>query len=243
MINKLLAAGLWVLFLGMPPMFSSGQGDEPARLSVFRVPDLEVTGNGSSPAWENAEWVTIPKRNNDQIHYSTRAKVLWSDTGIYFLFHCEDRVIHSTMQGNNLSLWEEDVVEVFLMPDDKYPLYFEYQLSPLNYELTLLIPNLDGKFLGWLPWNYEGDKMTRHQSVILRKGNQIDGAVEGWMAEFFIPWKLMDPLVKTPPVAGTTWKANMYRLDYDAGTTRFSWSPTVKNFHEPHHFGEFVFKE
>jgi hypothetical protein len=143
------------------------------------------------------------------------------------------------LQADNLKLWEEDVVEVFLMPDENYPLYFEYQLSPLNYELTLLIPNLDGNFLGWLPWQYEGDRKTRHETSVVRNEK---GAVEGWIAEFFIPWKLLTPLITGPPKKGDKWKANMYRLDYDKGMTRFSWQKTEINFHEPHNFGTFIFK-
>lgn len=219
---------------------SAQEGDPPASMDIIHVSDFEVTGTGSAPEWSQADWVNIPKRNNDHIEYRTHAKVLWSETGIYFLIKCDDRKITATMQGHNLNLWEEDVVEVFLMPDEKYPLYFEYQLSPLNYELTLLIPNLDGNFLGWLPWKYEGDRKTRHNSSVQK--DDSSGAVSGWTAEFYIPWKLMEPLAKTAPAPGTQWKANIYRLDYDNGTTRFSWNPTVRNFHEPHNFGTILFK-
>jgi hypothetical protein len=216
------------------------QIDNKARMEIVHVSDFEVSGTGSAPEWDKTDWTEIPQRNNENIDYQTRAKVLWSETGIYFLVSCEDHKINATLQGHNLNLWEEDVVEVFLMPDEKYPLYFEYQLSPLNYELTLLIPNLDGNFLGWLPWKYEGERKTRHNaSVQTAVGNN---AVTGWMAEFFIPWKLMEPMVKSAPTPGTQWKANIYRIDYDSGMTRFSWNPTTRNFHEPHNFGTFVFK-
>jgi hypothetical protein len=60
------------------------------------------------------------------------------------------------MQGDFLDLWNEDVVEAFFWTDESNPIYFEYELSPLNYELPILVPNNKGKFLGWLPWHYEG---------------------------------------------------------------------------------------
>jgi hypothetical protein len=44
------------------------------------------------------------------------------------------------------------------------------------------------------------------------------------------------------PEPGTQWSANIYRFDYDNGTTRYSWNPTVRNFHEPHNFGTILFK-
>jgi hypothetical protein len=213
---------------------------ETGQLYVEQTPDFEVSGQGSAPYWNNTGWITILQRNNDdKIEYSTRAKVLYSETGIYFLFNCEDKIVNPTLKGDNLKLWEEDVVEVFLMPDEKHPLYFEYQLSPDNYELTILVPNLEGDFFGWLPWQYEGERRTRRGTSIIRNES---GDTEGWIAEFFIPWKLFTPLVMEAPKPGTRWKANMYRLDYDHGQTRFSWQKTDRNFHEPENFGTFIFR-
>ncbi len=219
---------------------SARTGNKDAgKLTIIKTTDFEITGDGSSPEWHIAEWETIPQRSNEKVNYITKTKILYSDTGIYFLFYCEDEIITATMQENNLNLWEEDVVEVFLMPDENYPLYFEYQLSPLNYELTLLIPNLDGDFFGWIPWKYEGERKTRHETTILRDNG---GDVKAWMAEFFIPWKLLNPLITSPPEPGTEWRANIYRIDYDRGPAVFSWQKTDKHFHEPHNFGRVIFK-
>lgn len=234
---------LWLLAVLIGFVQASAQDNSAlATLEIIRVSDFEITGTGNAPQWDKTKWERIPQRNNNHLEYQTDAKVLWSETGIYFLIHCNDRKITATMQANNLNLWEEDVVEVFLMPDEKYPLYFEYQLSPLNYELTLLIPNLEGNFLGWLPWKNEGDRKTRHMSSIQKDSPGNIGAVKGWSAEFFIPWKLMEPLTIAAPMPGDQWRANIYRLDHDHGITRFSWNPTDKNFHEPHNFGTFIFK-
>jgi hypothetical protein len=225
--------------LSIDPPANPGHQTQPGRsIEIKRSADFEICGKGTASPWETTAWVDIPRRTQGRVDYSTRVRILYSETGIYFLFDCEDRVINATMEADNLDLWKEDVVEVFLMPDEKYPLYFEYQLSPLNYELTLLIPNLEGTFLGWLPWKYEGDRQTRRKTSILKDSG---GGITGWKAEFFIPWKLMEPLITGPPLPGETWKGNMYRLDYDNGTTRFSWQATERNFHEPHNFGTFIF--
>jgi len=223
------------------PLSALITNSNPGPLAIKQTPGLEITGNGSSPEWDRTEWINILQRGNDKINYKTNVKILWSSEGIYFLFYCEDQIINATMTENNANLWEEDVVEVFLMPDENSNLYFEYQISPLNYELTLLIPNLDGdrRFLGWLPWKYEGDRKTIHKTAILKDD---DGSTKAWTAEFLIPWKLMDPLVTGPPEPGTRWRANFYRLDYDHGPTRFSWQNTDNHFHEPHNFGTIVFK-
>ena len=149
----------------------------------------------------------------------------------------------STLKADFLNLYEEDVVEVFLWTSEDFPVYFEYELSPLNYELPIMVPNYNGKFYGWLPWKYSGENKTRH-AISVKGGQMESGAtVSGWMAEFFIPFKLLSPLPKVPAISGTKWRANMYRIDYDSSKgASYSWQKTQKNFHDYKNFGTFVFE-
>ena len=209
---------------------------------VKKCSDFKVNGKGDAEQWKSADWITLPQLTPQPLEYSTKVKVLYSSTGIYFLFDCEDRKLISTMKADNLNLWEEDVVEVFLWTKEDFPVYFEYEISPMNYELPIIVPNYNGQFLGWLPWNYEGDKRTQHATSV-RGGKKKSGAdISGWMAEFFIPYKLLSPLPQVPPESGTTWRANMYRIDYDQGTTLFAWQKVQKTYHEYQKFGTFIFE-
>jgi len=214
---------------------------DTAIITIKKCQDFKVSGNGSAPQWSITDWVTLPPVGSNPSGYKTAVKILYSETGIYFLFNCGDNKLTSTMQADNLNLWEEDVVEVFLWTSEDFPVYFEYEISPMNYELPILVPNYKGKFLGWLPWNYDG-KRTQHETSAIGGEKKSGAAVSGWMAEIFIPYKLLNPLPKVPPVAGTRWRANMYRVDYDSGTTRFAWQKTSGNFHEYNSFGTFLFE-
>lgn len=207
-------------------------------LLIRHSDDFEVTGHGDNASWEKTRWVTIPQRKNDQVNYGTRVKVLYSDKGIYFLFDCKDSQITSTLREDNANLWEEDVVEVFFWTDKNHPFYFEYELSPTNYELPILVPNVKGDFLGWLPWQYEGERKTRHATFI----NREDSQVLSWSAEFFIPFALLKPMSNVPPKSGTKWRANMYRIDYDKDVSVWTWQPIRTNFHDFKRFGTFVFE-
>ena len=131
------------------------QADERPRLSVKLADDFEVTGKGRHPAWRQAEWTALRRRQPDGHPYESRFKVLYSKTGLYFLMDATDRTLTATMNEDFMDLWKEDVFEVFLWTDERYPVYFEYEISPLNRELPILIPNFGGKFLGWRPWHYE----------------------------------------------------------------------------------------
>jgi len=215
---------------------------EPGSTVIKKCSDFTVTGDGSSAEWKNTEWINVTQQGVGPVVYSTKAKVLYSLTGIYFLFNCEDKKLTSTLNGDFLDLYNEDVVEVFLWPDESFPVYFEYEVSPLNYELPIIIPNYKGKFFGWKPWHYEGERLTKHETSAVGGKKISGGEVSGWIAEFFIPFKLLVPLNNVPPTSGTKWKANMYRIDYDNGTELFAWQKVDNSFHEYNHFGTFIFE-
>jgi hypothetical protein len=152
-------------------------------MEVPRCEDFELDGTGHAAAWQRAPWTPLERRETEGLDYSARVKMLYSATGIYVLMEGTDRRLTATMTEDFENLWTEDVFEVFLWPDQRFPLYFEYEISPLGYELPILIPNLDGKFLGWRPWHYEGDRKTR-KAVSIQGGPQRSGAsIEGWRAE------------------------------------------------------------
>ncbi len=212
---------------------------------VRKTSDFKVTGDGSSPNWSRADWIALTIQEGSS-PWETRAKILYSEKGIYFLFDCQDEKLTATMTKDFLPLFKEDVVEVFLWPDTKYPLYFEYELSPLNYEWPLLVPNIDGRISGWHPFHYEGERKVQHATSVVG-GNKVSHArISRWYAEMFIPYSLLSPLLPHAPETGTRWRANLYRIDYDKEYDTWTWQKTTKgkpgNFHEYDKFGTLLFE-
>lgn len=247
--NVVLSYSLY-LFLLMASLISacgntssSGEKNKKPTLKVKKTKDFEVSGSGTAANWEETEWIEIPQRTFIGEAFATKAKILYSDKGIYFLFDCEDKRLTATMEADFMELWNEDVVEVFLWPDDSHPFYFEYELSPLNYELPLMVSNHNLDLALWQPFMYEGERKTRHATSV-RGGEKEKGAVvKGWMAEFFIPYQLLRPLKNITPVPGAEWRVNLYRIDYDTGDEElWSWQPTSGNFHEIETFGTLLFE-
>lgn len=217
--------------------------DEEKKIKIRKSADFSIFDSGSDKNWEKTNWINIPLRTPSGKNYSTKAKLLYSETGMYFLFHCQDEKITATMNADFMDLWNEDVVEIFLWPDEKYPAYFEYELSPLNFELPIIVYNDDsGKLSRWLPFYYEPDRKTRHAVSVQNAVKKNSHTVDSWIAEFYIPYKLLKPLTNTPPKSGTVWRGNLYRIDYDKGETLWSWQLTSGNFHEYNKFGKFQFE-
>ncbi len=213
------------------------------KLSILRVDDFQVNGLGDAAAWQKAQWQPLAHLNGIA-DYSSRCKSLYSAKGIYFLFDCDDRILTCTKTEDFDDIYNEDVVEVFLWPDEAQPLYFEYEISPLGVELPILVPNHNGTFFGWRPWHYEGERLVRRATSVRGGAKKSMARISGWMAEFFIPFALFRGLGNCPPTSGTLWRANMYRIDYDGGAAaQWAWSdPGGPSFHAFRHFGTMVFE-
>lgn len=214
-----------------------------AEVVVAKTKDFELSGDGSSNAWAAAEWFEIPQRKMLGSPYKSEAKLLYSKKGLYVLFRAEDSRLTASMTEDNSHLWKEDVFELFIWPDPDVPIYFEYELSPLNVELTILVPNIKGKHKGWLPWEYNGDRKTRHETSAIGGELASYAKVEGWIAEIFIPYALLKPLVISFPQAGDSWRINLYRNDHDSGErASWEWAPVDDNYHDYLNFGHIRFE-
>ena len=122
------------------------QPDDASTMTVKKTKDFSLTGLGDAAAWKTTSFTKLQKKLSTGVNYSTQFKILYSDSGIYCLYICEDSIITSTLKEDFADLYNEDVVEAFFWPDEKSVLYFEYELSPWNYELPILVPNNNGKF-------------------------------------------------------------------------------------------------
>jgi hypothetical protein len=213
------------------------------ELLVPKVDDFDVTGDGSAPAWDAASWQTLLPLENIPSAYPTKTKLLYSERGVYVLFDCRDSRLTCAATRDFDDLWTQDVVEAFFWPDESGTVYFEYELSPLGAELPILVPNHQGAFMGWRPWHYKGDRLIRKATAAFGGAKAPMSAVTGWRAEFFVPFALLKGLGNVPPKPGARWRANLYRIDYDAPQpVHWAWRPLgATNFHRIHEFGTIVF--
>ncbi len=223
-------------------------------LAVKATEDFEITGDGKHEAWSKADWQALYRRNGaglplaEEASNKTRMKFLYSAKGLYVLFDGADSKLTSTIDRDFANLWEEDCFELFLWPDEKQPSYFEYEISPLNHELPLLISSQDGQRRRWQPWyfdegNGETSRKVRRATSTTGGPKQSGASISGWQAELFIPYGMLQPLPNVPPKPGTHWRANFYRVDHDdKKATGWSWVPVRGSFHDLEKFGTLAFE-
>jgi hypothetical protein len=197
-------------------------------LLIHKCSDFAVTGKGDNPSWDKAPWNPLQKLDSGGLAYESKFKILYSATGIYLLFSGADQKITTAYDKDFDDLFKGDVFEVFLQPDPQVPLYVEYEVNALDKELVLLIQNSNGNISGWVPYHYQGKKK------VIKKVIFANNSVS---AELFFPYSLFNAMSPLPPVSGTIWNGNFFRLDYDSGKMiKWAWSPVERGFHEMKNF-------
>jgi hypothetical protein len=137
-------------------------------------------------------------------------------------------------------LYEEDVVEVFVAPDDPRR-YFEIEVSPRGTTFDAAIDSPDG-----VRATMHADRSWTCEGLLaaVRTMTERDGA------------RIFDVLVRIPffaleratPGGGETWRANFFRIDRHPrhGDEFSAWQPTFRtppDFHVAAAFGTLRFVE
>jgi hypothetical protein len=162
----------------------------------------------------------------------TRVRVCQDDTALYVRFDCDDRDIWGIYTQRDDSIFDEEVVEVFISSGAETPhSYYEFEISPNGVLLDARITN---------PGVRRADLQVDRSwdCAGLRWQAARDDPAGRWWAIFVIPWASIgaaDPLPRL-------WRANFYRIErpHDAAPEFSCWSPTMSepaDFHRPAHFG------
>ena len=162
----------------------------------------------------------------------TEVRLLWTRETLYLRFQAKYRVItvfaDSEPNGRRDQLWDRDVAEVFLQPNESdRRRYKEFEISPNGMWIDLDIA--------------PGEKHDLKSG--LRRRVTLNEAGKTWIAELALPMKSLverfDPAV--------SWRVNFYRVE-GASEPRFysAWQPTgtpAPNFHVPEAFGKLIFAD
>jgi len=141
-------------------------------------------------------------------------------------FDGRDDGVVATYRERDAPLWEEDVFEVFLAPEDPPRRYFEFEVNPLGalFDARVESPELSRSSMRVdTSWNCPGLQA------------RVTCRPDRWSALLTIP---LAGLCDGPPPA--RWRANFYRIDRGAADELTAWSPTYANpadFHVPERFG------
>lgn len=177
---------------------------------------IKIDGKIDDVAWEKAQvidWFSVYWQNRKPLT-ATKARLLWSDSHLYFLAELEDTDIYADITERNGMTWYNDVFELFFKPArDKLP-YYEFQVNAANTPLELYFPSRGaGGYRRFAPLTQLG-----MESAVKLRGTLNDwrDKDEGWTVEGRIPWKAFKE-TGGKPKAGDVWQFSLCRYDYSTG--------------------------
>jgi len=206
-------------------------------MSKFTNQDFVPDGNLAKPAWRVASWVEVvrdPFTGAKLPQAATEIASLWTPNYVYFAFRCKYTTLN-LYEGKDPSkdfwtLWDRDVVEVFLNPQPEHMKhYYEFEVAPNNLWIDLEID------LAKDPFNDpKWDSGFEHAT-------HVDAENHVWTCEMRIP---VAGLKGTKPLeTDTEWRINFFRADGPGNDDQrrfLSWSPVrndTHSFHSPWSFG------
>lgn len=203
---------------------------------------ITIDGKLDEPAWQAAEPVSLVLTDTGMPpRFSTTAKMLWDDGYFYVGFHCIDPDIWGTIAAHNGPMYNEEVVEVFIDADGDEIGYVEFEVNPLNADLTVYLLNQGSVRKSLWDWQSQG---WQHAVTVDGKLNQRNGQDRAWAVEIAIPFADILTAPHVLPQKGDIWRVNLYRIDRHSEGDEFSaWSPTgAIDYHRPARFGQVVFE-
>ena len=170
---------------------------------------------------------------------STIALLSWDKNNLYIGFNCIDSKIVGTIRKKDHPIFQtDDLVEIFIDPDGNGKDYVEVGVNAFNSNYDVLIQ--------FTSKECNGRKSDMSFTI---KGLQTASKITefGYSVEIAIPFSSLNEITngqfKTPK-NGTTWKGNLFRIDYGQSKEYQSLKPYQSKkhgFHQPVEFAEFKF--
>lgn len=208
----------------------------PPMLAINHIRTDFTVDELSSDLWKSAANITVDRYwSGEEAPVDRRfsARLLWSEKFLYVRFEANQTEPLVTSETPNLKtktrgLWDRDVCEIFIAPDQAEPRrYFEFEIAPNGEWIDLGIDLTTGARV--TDWEY----VSGMQSAVSVEKHRILMAIK-------VQWTALG---KQPKV-GDVWLGNLFRcVGRDPLRGYLAWQPTMTDsprFHVPEKFGTFV---
>ena len=187
----------------------------------------KLDGRLDDACWRNAEAKPfLNNRTGDPPDVPTTVSVCYDDRNVYVGFECSEPDManaRSTITKRDGPVWNEQEIEVFLLPDVKTRSGVQLLINSIGTQCDLLVR--DGTS-GEMSWNgaWTGKVTQREQA---------------WTAEWAIPFGTIGT---KPPRPGDRWLADFCRSRRLDVSEQSCFAPTFGLFCVPQFFGDLVFR-
>ncbi len=205
--------------------------------------------------WDAAFWEAVESTEVNNFHErssdycpSTQAKLQYDDENIYVIFKVVDKYILAVNTEYNSKVHEDSCVEWFVKPYGSEG-YYNFELNAIG---TLHVNYIvdpergeDGKRKDVRHISQEHSKVIEIQSTFQHVINKEIQDEETWYIAMKIPFTFFELYSPIKKINGSIWQGNLYKCgDKTSHPHWAAWSPVIElNFHQPKHFGEFIFND
>jgi hypothetical protein len=189
-------------------------------LKGLRVPYAKekpkIDGKLDDPAWKDAAVFegVYPFNQKEKVGFpGTVWRVMWDEECLYFAFDCKDADIVAPQMKRDDMVYSHDCVEMFILPEFRWGLYWELVISPTG----SIYDGLNAKkFKGWGPETRAEETIAglRVASVADGTPNQSDDTDRGYVVEVAVPFGQLPGYSRgNRPAAGDKLRFMLVRLD------------------------------
>lgn len=226
-----------------PKIEGPPQAPLPEYVTVRAAKAPVIDGKLDDAVWQTAKEQPLTRSfDGGPVTRKTTFRILYDDAFLYVAFRAEDPDVWGSLRNKDDSIYNEEVVEVFLDADADGKTYNELEVSPHNV-------NFDASFVSRRSDLPEAMKWeSGMKTAVFVKGTLDDDSDtdEYWTAEMQIPIANLTAVPHLPPRPGDRWRFNAYRLEHLARRTNIegqSFSPLfIGDFHALPRFAWLVFQ-
>lgn len=209
---------LLILFVVFPLILSA---QNPKKYVITKTHEaITIDGSDTEIAWRNAIWtdcfVDIEGEKRPNPYLTTRAKMLWNDTCLFFFAELEEPHIWANLTERESVIFHDNDFEIFIDPDGDTHNYIEFEINAFGTEWDLLLPK---------PYRNNGPPLTAFNIKGINSAVKIFGSInnpsdkdEKWTVEIAMPWNsLLETKQKSRriPMDGEIWRINFSRVQWE----------------------------
>lgn len=188
-----------------------------------------IDGQINDAIWEQALIFDVSYALNDTAKVTTPAtkyRILWDNNNLYFAYECADKDIIAPKTEIDGILYNDDCVEVFLLPDFNAAKYWEIIINPAQSVFDALQTKLLDR---WGPStqvdaNVKGMKVAYSIDGTLNKSDDVD---KGYNIEVAIPFNQLPGYSEKNPAPGQQLYFLLARFDKTGKDMAFLYNQPV----------------
>lgn len=186
--------------------------DEKCIYALYITTPLTIDGRLNEPVYQSARWTPyfgLANGDPSPPRFKTRAAVFYDDKNLYIAFDVEDPDVWSGYTNDDDPIYNEEVVEFFVDPEDDNQTYFEFQVSPANVHFDAFFEYHRSDLNKAIKYN-SGFISAVYVNGTLNKRDDVD---QGYSVEMMIPFEKLN---KTRPSKGQRYRIDMFRFERPA---------------------------